>query len=306
MHVPAAHRLARRSHDPRGFPPVSCRICRGPLQPRFAVNGCRLVACARCGFVQVTEQPDAQQLEAMYEAGYFSHAKYADLATQQTENRRRLALMRRYLAATGARVLDAGCGSGDFIADARTHYTMSGFDISEAAITMARERLPGLDGRLWSGAFDALPDAPNEAYQAICLWDVIEHLWDPVDACRRLLGLLEPGGYLFISTPNIGAPLARLLGKGWAFMTPPEHLSFFTRQAMETLMTERLGQTVIDWSTRGKRVNAGFLLHKLRRKAPRLVPPALIDVFRRPPLAGLSVYVPSGDIQYVVVRKREA
>ena len=284
---------------------MNCRICRSAVRPGYSVNGCRLEVCDHCGFVQVAERPDARALEAIYQAAYFSHAKYADLNTQAAENARRLDLMRRFLPETGARILDAGCGSGDFLAAASALYRVSGFDISAAAIDITRQRLPHIDGRLWAGTFEALPGAADAPYQAICLWDVIEHLWDPADACRRLLDMLEPGGYLFVSTPNIGAPLARIMGRYWAFMTPPEHLSFFTRQAMGILFVERLGQKLVDWSTRGKRVNMGFLLHKVKRKAPRLVPSPVIGLFRRPPLSGLSVYVPSGDIQYVVVQKQE-
>lgn len=273
------------------------------ISPLYTVNRCDLVACQSCGFVQVAQQPAASDLEAIYQATYFSHSKYADNQTQRLENHRRLTLMRRFLPANGAQVLDAGCGTGDFLEQAKTRYRMSGFDISPFATQMASERNPELAERIWAGDFSRLREEP-QPYDAICLWDVIEHLWNPVEVATTLLDKLVGGGFLFLSTPNIGALTARVLRQWWPFMTPPEHLSFFTRQTFYRLFEDQLDCQIVDWESKGKKVNVGFMLYKVRRKAPLLMPEWLTGLFRRPPLARLSVYVPTGDIQYLVVRKQ--
>jgi SAM-dependent methyltransferase len=43
----------------------------------------------------------------------------------------------------------------------------------------------------------------TEQFDLITLWDVIEHVWDPVPLLRAARGALAPGGALFVRTPNI-------------------------------------------------------------------------------------------------------
>ena len=56
-----------------------------------------------------------------------------------------------------------------------------------------------------------------------------------VEVGRKLMGHLKPGGYLVLSTPSIDAPIARAMGRYWAFMTPPEHLGFFSGRSFRRL-----------------------------------------------------------------------
>jgi len=69
-----------------------------------------------------------------------------------------------------------------------------------------------------------------------------EHLWDPAIVAKDLLQRLSPGEYLFISTPAIDAPVAKVLGKFWAFMTPPEHLSFSLGEVFTTCLKNKKAQ----------------------------------------------------------------
>jgi SAM-dependent methyltransferase len=143
---------------------------------------------------------------------------------------------------------------------------------------------------------------PSAFYDVICAWDVIEHLRNPVPTFQKLMKSLKPGGYLFISTPNIGAFIARILGRYWAFMTPPEHLCFFDKQTMSFITEKHLRAKLMGWHTRGKTVNLGFLLYKINRVVP-IIPLKMLKLFQAPPLSRLAIYVPTGDIQYAVIQK---
>lgn len=283
----------------------NCRLCnRSRLVPRHRIGAVTVQSCADCGYVQVAEQPEPEELHELYAPAYFDHGKYSDAFALRREHARRLAMMRRVGVRPGARVLDAGCATGDFIAAAGATYEMWGLDISEYAVARAREANPSAAERIRSGLVEQ-QDYPAGFFDAVVLWDVLEHLWDPVATCRRLAAALRPGGLLLVSTPNIGAWTARLMGRRWAFMTVPEHLGFFDRRTMTMLMEQRLGLRVVWWRTRGKWANLGFLMYKLRRVFPGAVPQALVDLFRGPGLRRLAVYVPTGDIQYAAARKPE-
>jgi 2-polyprenyl-3-methyl-5-hydroxy-6-metoxy-1,4-benzoquinol methylase len=96
---------------------MPCRLCSSDrLALHFEVRGNTLDRCGECGFVQVREQPTAEALAALYGDAYFDRGKYDDRFAQQRENQRRLALMERAGVKPGARVLDAGCGPGGFVA----------------------------------------------------------------------------------------------------------------------------------------------------------------------------------------------
>lgn len=281
---------------------AACRLCGSPRLLQFLeVRGQLLDRCTHCTFVQVRVEPTAETLREIYSEAYFAHSKYRDDETLRLENLRRVKLLGRY-APEGSSVLDAGCSTGSFVTAAKSRFEMHGLDFSEFAIAQARAANPELAGRLFAGKLEDLPSSSGR-FDAVCLWDVVEHLWDPVPVLRSLLECLRPGGHLLMSTPAIDTLVARCSGRYWAFMTPPEHLGFFTKRSFQLLFHEVLPVRTRLFMRRGKWTNIGFIGHKLRRIAPRGMPPAVLAPLFWEPLAKLRVYVPTGDIQYLVLQK---
>src|SRR5688572_30336658 len=234
-----------------------CRLCASTrLEPRFRVAGHALDRCRACRFVQVRDRPADEELQAIYGEGFFHGAKYDDGYSQRKENSRRLELLDRAGLSRGARVLDVGCATGDFIGAAADSFDMWGLDVSSFATEEARRKNPRFAGQIVTGFVE---DARFERdfFDAIVMWDVVEHVWDPVAVCKRLVEHLRPGGLLVISTPDIGAPTARVMGKRWAFMTPPQHLGFFDGASMARLLEGHLGLRIVSTGSRGKWVNVG-------------------------------------------------
>lgn len=139
-------------------------------------------------------------------------------------------------------------------------------------------------------------------YDAICMWDVIEHIDDPKNAIENLKGLVKSNGYIFISTPNIGAVFSKIMKSKWPFMTPPEHMSFFDKKSMLRLARE-CNLEVIESRSKGKWANLGFVFYKMNRIVPNFIPECVINSFKKGILSKINIYVPTGDIQYVVLRK---
>lgn len=282
-----------------------CRLCSSEqLSLHFEVRGCALDRCGDCGFVQVRDRPTTAELQALYGDGYFAGSKYDDEVAQRRENERRLALLGRAGVPSGGRVLDVGCATGDFIASAHDRYDLWGLDVSPFAAQVARDRSPGVSHQIFTGFVEDQAFEPG-SFDAIVMWDVLEHLWDPRAVLRRLVPLLRPGGSLALSTPDIGAATARVMRRRWAFMTPPEHLGFFSKASLAFLLDRDLGLLTTSSESKGKWANVGFLAYKLRRVFP-VVPPALVDRVQRSALGRASMYVPTADIRYVTARKPEA
>jgi 2-polyprenyl-3-methyl-5-hydroxy-6-metoxy-1,4-benzoquinol methylase len=145
------------------------------------------------------------------------------------------------LAAPLGRVLDVGCaeGAGADVLRERGATHIAGLELDEAFAARARERYDEV-------VVGALPDAlawPDGSFDTVLCYDVLEHVYDPWSAVRRLAALLKPGGQLHLSMPNarnkeVWLPLV-LKGR---FRYQPEglmdvtHIRFFTRRdAVEML-----------------------------------------------------------------------
>jgi 2-polyprenyl-3-methyl-5-hydroxy-6-metoxy-1,4-benzoquinol methylase len=279
-----------------------CRLCGFELcKPLFVVEGYPIERCSNCEFVQVRDEPDPALLVKIYDQLHIKHLTYRNEAAAIQENLRRVELLRRHIA-EGAEVLDAGCATGDFLAQARGSFRMFGLDISPGAIQIARERLPDIADRLWAGCIEDMAEK-GDTYDAICLWDVIEHLWDPAETCRQLFARLRPGGILFVSTPDSGALIAKVMGRSWAFMIPPEHLSLFSAKSFQYLFGRIVKGEIIYHVSQGKWTNLAFILYKLERMVGTRFPPRFMAWAARASWGCRLIYVPTKDIQYLAVRK---
>src|SRR5437764_633906 len=90
----------------------------------------------------------------------------------------------------GARILDAGCGSGRNMVELARYGEVTGIELSETSVALARERGTG---EVISGSVLEMPFADNSFELAASL-DVIEHLEDDVAALCELRRTVAPGG----------------------------------------------------------------------------------------------------------------
>jgi 2-polyprenyl-3-methyl-5-hydroxy-6-metoxy-1,4-benzoquinol methylase len=132
----------------------------------------------------------------------------------------------------GGRLLDVGCGDGSFLDFARrAGWSVVGVDFDQKAVDAARSR--GLDIRL--GGIEVL--SPQERFDGITMSHVIEHVHDPMAVLRTCHGLLKPGGWLWLETPNLDALGHRAYGPDWRGLEPPRHLVLFSLASIRRLLT---------------------------------------------------------------------
>jgi SAM-dependent methyltransferase len=154
--------------------------------------------------------------------------------------RRRAVSHFRLLAAGRApgRLLDIGCGAGYFVEEARRGgWDAAGIDLNADVVRMARGRgLPVERGRIRD-----MTVAPG-SFDAVTLWDSLEHVDDPSAVLRACRSAMRPGAALGVSTPNIGGlypvlsyPVGRLTGY-WTHPEPPAHLFQFSVSTLSQLL----------------------------------------------------------------------
>lgn len=97
----------------------------------------------------------------------------------------------------GARILDAGCGSGRNMVELARHGTVTGVELSETSVTLARERHTG---EVIAGSVLEMP-FPEDSFDFAVSLDVIEHLEDDLTALKELRRTIAPGGSLLVTVP---------------------------------------------------------------------------------------------------------
>jgi O-antigen biosynthesis protein len=147
------------------------------------------------------------------------------------------------------RVLDVGCAEGASAAAlrARGATELAGIDLDEAFVARARERYD----EVVHGSVPEDLNWPADSFDTILAYDVLEHLYDPWSATRRLAELLKPGGQLHISLPNARSKKLWLpLLLHGTFNYEPDgimdvtHLRFFARRDA-TALAESAGLEVV-------------------------------------------------------------
>ncbi len=116
-------------------------------------------------------------------------------------------------------------------------------------------------------AIAEVPLAPG-SFDVVTLWDVVEHLLDPVGDVRRLALALKPGGVFALSTHDISCLAARVLGPRYPFLMPM-HVTHFTPRTIGRLFAAAgLHLTRVEPHIRWLRV--AYLVKKLASAQPRL------------------------------------
>jgi SAM-dependent methyltransferase len=291
---------------------VTCSICGAAVDRerdrRWRKDGHDILRCPSCGTHFRADLPSPGALLEIYGPAYFSEAAgdtggqgYADYlgdeANHRLNARSRLKLLERYSSA--GRLLDVGCAAGFFLDEARHRgWTVKGVELAAGMAELARTQLR-LD--VDTGSFAAFHTEP-ETFDAVTMWDYIEHSNDPRGDLRRAAELLPHGGLLAVSTGDIGSLAARALGSRWHLLTPRHHNFFFTRSSLERALRDA-GFDVLESSYGWSRYSVHYLLHKLRTIGNAGFLQRVSTAVASTRLGGLAVPVNLFDVVTVVGRR---
>jgi len=158
------------------------------------------------------------------------------------------------------RLLDVGASFGHFLAQAQSRFEAYGIELNARAVAWSVGRF-GVRNQVAS-VYELPPGLPR-LFEAITMWDVIEHLDDPRRALATCYERLAPGGWIFLSTPDAGSLMARALGKRWHYQDPLQHINLFSRRNLQRMLTE--SGFVPKASTHfGHRYRVRYIVNRLR------------------------------------------
>ena len=170
--------------------------------------------------------------------------------------------------------LDVGCSSGSVLSVAK-QCGFNTFGVEPA--TKAAETAAQIEGVEVFNGFLHDAQYPDNHFDIVTLFEVIEHLTDPIALISEIGRILKPGGLLLIGTGNGGSWTVQALGNKWEYFDIKKHgghISFFNPQSM-ALLADKSGLEVADVNT--KRVNLGekkdvsWLFYQFNRVARELL-----------------------------------
>jgi ubiquinone/menaquinone biosynthesis C-methylase UbiE len=222
---------------------TNCNAC-GSFESAALFDGCddpwQYVRCQSCGLVYLNPRPDWNERSRFYSAKY---AGYHRLATEPSAIQRRsieYGLEKRFRLiarhAAPGRLLDVGCGGGDFVAwvNRKSGWQAFGSERVEAMAAAARREH---DANALVGDQHNLGVA-SESFDVLTLWTVLEHLDDPARGLGECARVLRPGGLLVVRTVDSESWPASWFGPDWLGYDAPRILYVFSRPVLKRMLTQ--------------------------------------------------------------------
>ncbi len=233
--------------------------------PRYQV-----VRCQHCGFFYTNPRPSPEVLGEYYSSDYYSYCmtsghrhrikrsvmiymarqwlKYPRgpvVVAESTSTKYATPILARLMKRQkwrlptwkeGGRLLDVGCGWGEYPSImAQLGWEVVGVEISEQAVMYGREKY-GLDIRCGALKYQQFPD---QSFDVVTLWDVLEHLANPSETLSEVHRVLRPDGWLMMTVPNCRSLQASLFGGAWAQWDLPRHLSHFNSDTLKAFLNSQ-------------------------------------------------------------------
>lgn len=197
------------------------------------------VICKNCGLVFMNPQVSPSDIIKFYPPDYAPHKAKVD-TKQLDQSAIKNKLKRRPFVASfckrlseQSRVLDVGCGNGNFLYEIKTvtGCQIYGIDISKTAAKTAWENY-GID--VFTGTVMESP-SPDKFFDVITAWSYLEHVNNPSEVLLKISSLLKNDGLCIISTPNFYSLNAKLFREKWYHLDCPRHLHIFTTRTIAGL-----------------------------------------------------------------------
>lgn len=187
-------------------------------------------SCEYCGTRIAIFLPDNSKVQGVLEEHATSYIldnhEPADLSTFEA----RLALIKHY-SKSAQTIIDFGCGNGNFVKFLNTKgYKVFGYDKSlQIKKYLDSQNTPH---------YTSTGEIPNNFFDVITCFDVIEHTTNPRFLLRTLIKKLKKNGILILSTPNSQGLSARILNERWWVFGSTAHFILFSPRSLTLLLTK--------------------------------------------------------------------
>jgi 2-polyprenyl-3-methyl-5-hydroxy-6-metoxy-1,4-benzoquinol methylase len=193
--------------------------------------------CNNCGLEYAKPRPTKAEIHSFYKSQFEPNEweKEVYLDRERTAAFRDLAQGITALNGGPGRVLEIGSAGGWFLKAAQElGWQVNGVEASPkfSKFCIEHNKIPVVEG--------TSEDVPTEFYgqfDIVAMFDVLEHLQDPLSELKRLHRLVKPGGHIIIATCDIGSACARTYGVNWRQIVV-SHTIYWTKKSMRLAMAK--------------------------------------------------------------------
>lgn len=200
----------------------------------------RLVENKTYGFLETIPQPSLETLGDYYKSeDYISHTDSKRNLFEKVYHLVRKVSLKQKLNLINTftekqnRLLDVGCGTGDFLQIAQENkWIVAGIEPNAEARHVANEKTN-------KAVFETeqLSKFKEQSFDVITLWHVLEHLPNLEGHMQTFKKLLKPNGVLVIAVPNYKSYDATYYKEFWAALDVPRHLWHFNKESVSKLVS---------------------------------------------------------------------
>jgi len=210
-----------------------CILCEKTTYNNFYdLNPYSLIKCSSCGLIRVSPMPNPQEKkknsQSIYSSIEYRERYFKDKRFFTRWFKAKFKIIERLKPEKG-KILDVGCSYGFFLEVAkRRGWDIYGIEIDPITGGYTKDKFGDkiFIGELENSHFEM------HYFDVITLWDVIEHVVNPVDFLKTVKNYLKPSGIICIQTPNIESYISKLKNKNWDWLTPGDHLYFFSPRTL--------------------------------------------------------------------------
>ena len=244
---------------------VRCNFCNTDESTVIYSEGeLKLVKCASCGFNYVNPRIKTEELIKHYDESHSVGNEIARRSLKQAPpeqevvtdsswwSQKQWKILDRWLLndlrrimkyKKGGRLLDVGCGDGKRLQVAFDNgwKDVYGLEVSDAAVDKLKKKFNFPDNdKHFKNASILTSGFPDNFFDVVTYWSVLEHVVDPVGLMSQAHRLLNPGGMVMIQVPNARS-LATMVQEVFPqqvfrHMSPIEHIMVFTESSLNVAL----------------------------------------------------------------------
>jgi len=242
---------------------INCPICKSDKNKIYGKkNGFVLHLCKDCEVIFVW--PIQDNLQEIYKENYFKntdgkHCGYVDYDRDKEPMKEIFIAYLKTLEniSSGRKIFDVGSATGYFLDLAKERgWQTAGVEISLYAAKRARAK-----GH-YIICTQKLGNKIRDKFDIVTMWDVLEHLNNPMEYLTDVNKIVHPKGLLVINTVNKDSWFAKLMGIRWHLIVPPEHLFYFSKKSLKIALNQA-GFEIIGIGRISKRFSLTYIFKML-------------------------------------------
>jgi len=218
---------------------TTCPVCEADnYEELFQRWGFTYVRCNKCSMMYVNPMLNEEMVDFEYETGYEEDWVHMLLNPTQREfdNPKFFNGIKTIekVIETKGKILDVGCATGHFLEICKERgWDVTGVELTKSAVEHCRKiGLNVIDKKLHEAEFE------EKSFDAITLWDALEHIPKPKEILKEVRKLLKDGGVLLVMVPNGGSLAARILQEKCNMFSGFAHINIFNPTTLKRVLLE--------------------------------------------------------------------